>query len=231
MAPWLSNGFFDYHLRTYSKSRRKAPIYWPFGTVSGSYSVWISAHQATSDSLYRVLQDQVWPKLLLERRRLSELVQEAGPNPSASQRKTIDAQEEFVGELEGFVEDLSAVAPLLHPSLNDGIVVVLAPLWRLFVHHKGWAKELRKHWDNLSAGEYDWAHLAMRLWPERVVPKCAADRSLAISHGLEDVFWIQDENNSDEWHPRQTPKVAIDELIAERTATAIKAALDEDVDR
>jgi hypothetical protein len=26
----------------------------------------------------------------------------------------------------------------------------------------------------------------MRLWPERVVPKCAKDRSLAIAHGLED---------------------------------------------
>ena len=42
-----------------------------------------------------------------------------------------------------------------------------------------------------SAGKYDWAHIAMHLWPERVVPKCATDRSLAIAHGLEDVFWVE----------------------------------------
>ena len=42
-------------------------------------------------------------------------------------------------------------------------------------------------------GKYDWAHIAMHLWPERVVPKCATDRSLAIAHGLEDVFWTKDD--------------------------------------
>ena len=31
----------------------------------------------------------------------------------------------------------------------------------------------------------------MHLWPERVVPKCATDRSLAIAHGLEEVFWVE----------------------------------------
>jgi hypothetical protein len=34
----------------------------------------------------------------------------------------------------------------------------------------------------------------MHLWPERVVPKCMTDRSLAIAHGLEDVFWVEDFN-------------------------------------
>ena len=52
------------------------------------------------------------------------------------------------------------------------------PDWRIA---KAWQKELKKTWDELCAGAYDWAHLAMHLWPERVVPKCAADRSLAIA--------------------------------------------------
>jgi len=36
-----SNDFFADHLKRYSKSRRKAPIYWPLSTASGSYSVWV----------------------------------------------------------------------------------------------------------------------------------------------------------------------------------------------
>ena len=32
----------------------------------------------------------------------------------------------------------------------------------------------------------------MSIWPERVVPKCVTDRSLAIAHDLEDLFWVED---------------------------------------
>lgn len=56
--------------------------------------------------------------------------------------------------------------------------------------YKPWQKELKSKWDDLAAGKYDWAHIAMRPRPGRVEPKCATDRSLAIAHGLEDVFWI-----------------------------------------
>lgn len=226
VGSWLSKGFFDHHLKTYSKSRRRAPIYWPLGTTSGSYVVWLYAHCVTGDSLFRVLNDVVSPKLVLERRRLSELVQNAGPNPAASQRKTIDGQEKLVAELQQLVEHLTAAAPLWHPDLNDGIVVMLAPLWRLFAHHKSLSKELRAHWEKLVAGEYDWAHLAMHLWPERVVPKCAEDRSLAIAHGLEDVLWVTDEGTPEKWHLRQIPTVAVEQLIADRTDPATKAALE-----
>ena len=112
------------------------------------------------------------------------------------------------------------------PDLNDGIVIVLAPLWRLFAHHRAWSSELKKHWAKLAKGDYDWAQLAMRLWPERVVPKCAEDRSLAIAHGLEDVFWVADQANEDKWLPRQTPATPIDQLIAQRHNPAITAALE-----
>jgi hypothetical protein len=33
---WLQRDFFPFHLQRYSKSRRKAPIYWPLSTASGS---------------------------------------------------------------------------------------------------------------------------------------------------------------------------------------------------
>ena len=114
------------------------------------------------------------------------------------------------------------MAPLWRPTLDDGIVLVMAPLWRL-VPHKSWQRELKKKWAELVAGKYDWAQLAMHLWPERVVPKCAEDRSLAIAHALEDVFWFEDEDGK--WQPRDEPTEDVGDLIRERTSSAVKDAL------
>jgi hypothetical protein len=97
------------------------------------------------------------------------------------------------------------------------------PLWRLVPGHKPWQKELKAKWAELAAGKYDWAHLAMHLWPERVVPKCATDRSLAIAHTLEDVFWV--EGADGKWRARETPTIPVETLVAERTSAAVKAAL------
>lgn len=96
---------------------------------------------------------------------------------------------------------------------------------RLFPQHKSWQKELRAKWDELADGKYDWSHVAMHLWPERVVPKCATDRSLAIAHGLEDVFWVESEDSK--WRLRTNPTRSRDELVRERTSVAVKAALKE----
>ena len=52
-----------------------------------------------------------------------------------------------------------------------------------------WRKDCQATWEKLAAGDYDWAHLALHLWPQRVIPKCATDRSLAIAHDLESTFW------------------------------------------
>jgi hypothetical protein len=141
---------------------------------------------------------------------------------SARERRSIEAQEAFVEELRLLLEEVRRVAPLWRPTLDDGIVLVMAPLWRL-VPHKSWQRELKKKWSELADGRYDWAQLAIHLWPERVIPKCAEDRSLAITHGLEDVFWFEDGDGK--WQPRQEPSEAASELIRERTSTAVKDAL------
>jgi hypothetical protein len=178
--------------------------------------------------LFQVLHDIVVPKLGMEERELTQLRQDAGMNPSASHRKALDGQERSVAELRELRDDLEGVAPLWAPDLNDGIVVVLAPLWRLFAHHPAWSKELKKHWTKLAKGDYDWAQLAMHLWPERVVPKCAEDRSLAIAHGLEDVLWIQGRGGKEKWYPRIEPAIPIDQLVTQRhnptTAAAVRRA-------
>ncbi|MPR06287.1 type II restriction endonuclease subunit M [Microvirga tunisiensis] len=220
---WLRRQAFPAHIKMYSKSRRKAPIYWRLGTASGSYAVWLYIHKFTKDTLFRVQNDYVAPKLAHEQRQLDALKSDAGSSPSATQRKAIDAQVAFVEEIQIFFNELKRVAPLWNPDLDDGVIINSAPLWRLVAHNKPWQKELRTAWEALQRGDFDWSHLAMHLWPERVVPKCVTDRSLAIAHELEDVFWFEDE--SGKWKPRKTPTHPVSELVGERTSDAVKAAL------
>ena len=148
---------------------------------------------------------------------------ELGDGGTTTQRKEMAAQEAFVEELRTFLEEVKRVAPLWNPNLDDGVIINFAPLWRLVPQHKAWQKELKATWESLCKGEYDWAHLTMHLWPQRVIPKCASDRSLAIGHGLEDVFWVEGDNGK--WKPRKSPTRPISELVAERSSEAVKAAL------
>jgi hypothetical protein len=229
LRQWLASGFFEHHLKRHSKSRRKAPIVWQLGLPSGRYSVWLYAHRLTGDSFFQVQNDVVAPKLVHEERRLASLIQNSEGSSSAKERKEIAAQETFVEELRALLEEIKRVAPLWSPTLDDGVVLAMAPLWRLVPQHKPWQRELKTKWEQLIAGEYDWAHIAMSLWPERVVPKCATDRSFAIAHGLEDTFWV--EGGDGKWEHRSVPARPVEELINERSSLAIQAALQASLDR
>ncbi|MFM7202627.1 MAG: hypothetical protein ACKO6N_17720, partial [Myxococcota bacterium] len=223
LRPWLARDFFPLHLKQYSKSRRKAPIYWQLATPSASYSVWLYLHAFNRDTLFRVQNDYAVPKLQHEERKLESLRHLLREGSTASQRRELATQEGFVDELRAFLDEVKRVAPLWNPNLDDGVILNFAALWRLVPQHKGWQKELKETWESLCAGKYDWAHLSMHLWPERVVPKCAQDRSLAIAHGLEEVFWAEDSGGK--WLPRKTPSRSVDALVEERTSPAVKSAL------
>jgi hypothetical protein len=47
---------------------------------------------------------------------------------------------------------------------------------------------LKEIWEKLEKADYDWAHLAMIYWPDRVREKCRTDKSLAITHEVEDLY-------------------------------------------
>jgi hypothetical protein len=220
---YLQRFYCDWHLAQYSKSRRRAPIYWQLATPSASYSVWLYIHAFSKDTLFRVQNDYVAPKLAHEERRLESLTSELRDGATAAQRKELAVQRVFVDDLRGFLDEVKRVAPLWKPSLDDGVIINFALLWRLVSQNKSWQRELKSTWDGLCEGKYDWAHLTMHLWPERVVPKCVKDRSLAIAHGLEDVFWV--EGTDGKWTARKTPTRSVDELVRERTSPAVKSAL------
>lgn len=217
-----SSGFYSDHIKRYSKSRRKAPIYWQLSTVSGSYSVWLYYHRFDRDTFFQV-QSLVKAKLDHEITRLNNLRQEAGPNPDSSRRKSIEELEILVQELSGMRDEVAYVAPLWNPKFDDGVIINFAPLWRLVPHNVNWQKECKDAWDSLVSGKFDWSYLAMHLWPERVVPKCRTDRSMAIAHGLDEVLWEEDDKGK--WKPAPVSPTMVEALIAERSSVAVKSAL------
>ena len=87
-------------------------------------------------------------------------------------------------------DQLLKIAPGWHPKLNDGVQISAAPLWPLWplFRHKPWQKILKEAWAKLEKGDYDWAHLAMNYWPDRVREKCKTDKNLAITDGLEQIY-------------------------------------------
>lgn len=220
---WVSSRFFEFHLTNWSDQGRAAPVLWQLSIPSNTYSVWIHALMLDSDTLFRVQNDYVAPKLMHEERRVESHAREMRDGATPAQRKQHAAQEALVEELRAFLDEVKLVAPLWNPNLDDGVIINFAPLWRLVPQNKSWQKELKSTWDALCEGKYDWAHLAMHLWPERVVPKCAKDRSLAIAHGLEEVFWV--EGTDGKWTARKAPTRSVDELVRKRTSPAVKSAL------
>ena len=223
MREYFRNRFFERHIKHYSRSQRKAPIYWQISVPSGEYSVWIYVHAFSRDTLFLVQNDFVIKRLDRERRQLEVIRTESGVNPTAAQSKAIERQIAFVDEIQSLRDDVARLLPLWNPSLNDGVIINAAPFWRLFGRAKSWQSDCRTVWNGLCAGEYDWSHLAMNLWPERVVPKCASDRSLAIAHELDDIFWFDE--GGGKWKPRKEPSVPIDQIVAQRTSLAVKIAL------
>ena len=180
---WLRRDFFKYHLQQYSKSRRKAPIYWPLATASGSYTLWLYYPDLTDQTLFTAVNDFVEPKLKQVDSELANL-RLAGASRSRDDEKRLEQLSDFRDELADLRDTLLRIAPGYKPDHDDGVQITAAPLWTLF-RHKPWQKVLKETWEKLEQGEYDWAHLAMASWPERVREKCVTDKSLAIAHDLE----------------------------------------------
>lgn len=185
------SGFFAEHLKRYSKSRRQAPIYWPLSSPSGSYTLWVYYHRLTSETLYTAVNRFLSPKIEQVERYLHKLesdLSEVFGRSGGELRDKVDAMRVFLTELNEFRTELLRVANLPYqPDLNDGVIINAAPLYKLFRLGK-WSKDCQEVWEKLNDGEYDWAHMAYVLWPQRVREKCKTDKSLAIAHGLEALY-------------------------------------------
>lgn len=179
-------GFFADHLRRYTKSTRKAPIYWPLATASGSYTLWLYYPSLSDQTLFTAVNDFVDPKLEDLRDELATL-RGKGPNRSRQEEKDLEALATLEHELADLRDSLLEIAPNFRPNQDDGVQLTAAPLWKLF-SLKSWQKVLKDTWVKLEKGDYDWAHMAMNYWPQRVSEKCIIDKSLAIAHNLEHLY-------------------------------------------
>ena len=178
-------GFFADHLKRYSKSRRQAPIYWPLSTASGRYTLWLYYHRLDDQILHKAIADFVDPKLKSVRAELSAL-RECGKHGNR-----LEELLDFETELTELRAELERIIKLpWKPNLNDGALITASPLWKLFGLRK-WRDELQACWEQLSKGDYEWAHLAHSIWPSRVEEKCKTDRSIAIAHGLEHLCKVE----------------------------------------
>ena len=178
--------FFAAHMRKYSQSRRVAPIYWPLSTSSGSYTLWLYYPSLTDQTLFTAVNDFIEPKLKQVGQDVTAL-RTKGSARSRDDEKTFEALQTLELELIELRDTLLAIAQTYRPNHDDGVQITAAPLWQLF-RHKPWQKVLKDTWTKLGKGDYDWAHLAMAYWPDRVREKCKTDKSLAIAHDLEHLY-------------------------------------------
>jgi hypothetical protein len=199
-------GFFQDHLKRYSKSRRKAPIYWPLSTASGSYTIWLYYHRMNNQTLYGAVNKYVEPKIAEVQKEVDSMqyaveAREKGISlspptaysllPTSELRKQWEEARAFLGELRDLREELLRIAALPYkPDLNDGVIINAAPFHGLF-RLRSWAKDTEDCWKKLAKGDYDWAHSAYTIWPDRVREVCKRDRSIAIAHGLEDLCEVE----------------------------------------
>ncbi len=218
---WLRIDFFQFHHDKYAKSRRNSPIYWPLQTPSGSYTLWVYYHHLNEQTLYTCVNNFVEPKLEQVEQDLNGLRSKSAR--SSQEEKELEKLSDLASELRDFRDELLRLAKFWKPTLNDGVQITAAPLWKLF-QHKAWQKKLKQTWESLEKGDYDWAHLACSIWPERVLRKCHQDRSLAIAHDVEDHFWQEVEvpvkrgkkltgETKLEWQPKDFSEAELTALV------------------
>jgi hypothetical protein len=164
------SGFWDDHVKRYSKRPRKAPIYWLLQSSRKNYALWLYYHRLDKDLLFKALVNYVEPKIRLEDCRLETLRTQrvaAGGSGRDAKRlgKEVERQEEFVSELRDFEDKLRRVTNLhLEPDLNDGVVLNIAPLWEMVP----W-KEAKNYWEELLEGKYEWSSIAKQLREKELV--------------------------------------------------------------
>ena len=219
---WLDKEFFPFHLKMYTKSRRQAPIYWPIQVKDSSYTLWIYYHSINDQTLFSCVNDYIDPKNESIQKNLDVLMSKN--NKSNEDQVHIESLVSLGEGLRNLREEILKIAEFWKPSLEDGVEISAAPLWPL-IQYKPWRKRLKKTWDDMQKGKYDWSHMAFCFWPERVVASCCEDHSLAIAHNLESELWEEVElagargrGVKKVWQPKEMTEAELNELIKNKIA-------------
>jgi len=189
LRKFLERDFFtQWHLKWY----RKRPVYWPLQSAKRSYGFVLFHERVERATPYVLMRDYLDYKLNGLELRLGDLapLRDAAEGRErkrlerelAQLAQTRDEIAEFAATLARLVREGYEPAP---DWIDDGIILRLAPLWELIPI---WKREPQKYWERLEKGQYDWSHIALRYWPERVKAACRENKSYAIAHGHEEWY-------------------------------------------
>lgn len=192
---WIRADAFDMHKTIY----QNRPIYFPLVSSRKNFFVWVNIHRWNAGTLDSILANYLNPDMDRLDSRIRRLRED---RQSLDDARQVNAMEKEIAELDILMDELKTFAdkvvqlstrgpaPNLQEveapyvmDLDDGVMVNSAALWELVLPL--W-KDPKKWWTSLSVPQgkkdFDWSHLAMRYWPERVMKKVKKDPSLAVAH-------------------------------------------------
>jgi hypothetical protein len=209
------------------------PIHWPLSSEKKTFVAWINIHRWNADTLRVLLADHLHPTLARLDGEIDDLrAARDGADKKAARgaEKRFDSVKKWRDELATFigaVEQCAEKGPpptdskcparaadaRYDPNLDDGVMINSAALWPLL--EPQW-KDPKKWWKELASAQgkkdYDWSHLAMRYWPDRVDKKCQNDPSLGVAHGC---FWKYHPTRAWAWELRLQDEIGPDFRIDE----------------
>ena len=192
---WIRTAAFVEHSSIY----QKRPIYFPLISEKKNFFLWVNIHQWNGGTLNNILANYLNPDISLLENRIKRLREE---RHSIKDSRQLNAMEKEIADLDKLLDELQVFtskvsrlatrgpAPDIQEveapyvmDLDDGVMVNSAALWEMVLPL--W-KDPKKWWTSLSAPkgkkDFDWSHLAMRYWPDRVMKKVKKDPSLAVAH-------------------------------------------------
>lgn len=157
LSHYLRTKFFPHHLGQYSKSNRKAPIYWQLQVPSKTWGVWLYLPRLSREMLFAVVRVTVQRQRLAEQRiaTLQREYDDGGAGRTiAAVSKELDAEQRLAVELVAFRDEAERIANFgWQPDLDDGAVLNAAPLAALF---PAW-KDAAKYRTELRQGKHTWS--------------------------------------------------------------------------
>lgn len=167
LREYLRRDFFKAHLGRYSKSRRKAPIYWQLSVPSREWGIWVYAPSLCRESLFAIVREARRKETSLVEgvERLRRDARSAAGKERRALEKRLEADEALLEEVKAFRAEAERVAALgWEPDLDDGIVLCAAPLARLFPAWKAQGRSDSKNPADpeqarklLKAGHFRWS--------------------------------------------------------------------------
>lgn len=229
LRAYLAGHFFELHRKMYENR----PIHWPLSSEKRTFVAWVTIHRWTGNTLRILLAEHLVPRLT----RLDGELADLRAARDGADKKAARAADKRFAQVQKWREELAKFIDAVEqcaekgpppespkcpprqvdaryvPDLDDGVMINSAALWPLLTPQ--W-KDPRKWWRELASAEdkkdYDWSHLAMRYWPDRVDAKCKQDPSLAVAHGC---FWKYHPERAWAWELRLQDEIGPDFRLVE----------------